>query len=84
MFNLIYNSSDKEKEKWITKKGFDNRKIFYPPNFISNYVFTSEGKSLNDFRFREIEKKKWLDEKGFVYKNGKDLLLKIDDEEENQ
>jgi len=79
-FNRVFNPVYKEKQKWITKKGFDNKIGAFHPNYIENYVVQSQGTKAQDVKFRDVKKEKWLYKEGFNYKNGDDYLIKYDED----
>lgn len=70
---------NKEKEKFqrIEAKEFKSYVINhnYEKQYVPNYVTTSPSNDCT-LKFRETKKSKWINKKGFVYLNGKDLLLK--------
>lgn len=68
---------EREKEKRIDKKDFVSYIINhnYEKQFIPNYVTTCPAKP-EEIKFRPTNKSKWIKKKGFIYTNGKDLLLK--------
>lgn len=59
-----------DKKNWINKKGFyvsvGNYKMGGGRNFISNYVSATPSESPLNHNFREVNKTKWVDKKGFV------------------
>lgn len=71
----IYN--EREKRKRISKKDFVTfiKNHDYEKQFIPNYVTTSQSKPENA-KFRLTRKSKWLNKLGFIFANGKDLILK--------
>ena len=56
-----------DKKNWYDQKGFILSVGHYSmkPNYISNYVTLSKSESPLNHKFRNVEKKKWMTEKGF-------------------
>ncbi len=56
------------KKKFITPKGFccSVGKYSCPPKYISNYVQRTPSENPNTYRFRPINKLKWMTKKGFI------------------
>ena len=57
----------KDKKNWIDKRGFFSSVGHYSvqPHFISNYVQLTPSESPLNHKFRDVEKKKWITQKGF-------------------
>lgn len=57
----------RDKKNWIDKKGFFSSVGHYSvhPQFISNYVQLTPSESPLNHKFRDVEKKKWITQKGF-------------------
>jgi len=56
------------KKKFLTPKGFccSVGKYSCPPKFIPNYVQMSPSENPSTYRFRPVNKKKWITQKGFI------------------
>lgn len=56
-----------DKKNWIDKKGFVSSVGHYSfhPNYIKNYVQLTPSESPLNHKFREVQKSKWMTEKGF-------------------
>jgi len=57
-----------KKKKFLTPKGFccSVGKYSCPPKFIPNYVQMSPSENPSTYRFRPVNKKKWITQKGFI------------------
>ena len=64
----IINERERRK-KFLTPKGFccSVGKYSCPPKFIPNYVQMSPSENPSTYRFRPVNKKKWITQKGFIY-----------------
>ena len=56
-----------DKKNWIDKKGFVSSVGHYSfhPNYIKNYVQLTPSESPLNHKFRDVQKSKWITEKGF-------------------
>ena len=58
-----------DKKKWLDKKGFyvsvGNYKMGGGKNFISNYVSATPSEPPSNHNFREVNKSKWVNKRGF-------------------
>ena len=56
-----------DKKNWYDQKGFilSVGRYSMKPNYIPNYVTLSKSESPLNHKFRNVEKKKWITEKGF-------------------
>lgn len=56
------------RKKFLTPKGFccSVGKYSCPPKFIPNYVQMSPSENPSTYRFRPVNKKKWITQKGFI------------------
>jgi hypothetical protein len=69
----------KNKEKWISKKGFVNK--YNPKNMnnyyeIPTYIWQSPPAiSIHRHQFRNVNKEKWVGKKEFLFKNSNDLII---------
>jgi hypothetical protein len=67
------------KQKWLVKKGFYNKvgKVCGDElNQISNYVTVTKTKiPLNDYKFRDVYKDRWISNKDFLYRHPHDMLI---------
>ena len=63
----IINERERRK-KFLTPKGFccSVGKYSCPPKFIPNYVQMSPSENPSTYRFRPVNKKKWITQKGFI------------------
>ena len=61
-------SERESKKKFITPKGFccSVGKYSCPPKFISNYVQMTPSENPSTYRFRPVNKLKWITKKGFI------------------
>ena len=61
-------SERENKKKFITPKGFccSVGKYSCPPKYISNYVQMTPSENPNTYRFRPVNKLKWITQKGFI------------------
>ena len=61
-------SERENKKKFITPKGFccSVGKYSCPPKFISNYVQMTPSENPSTYRFRPVNKLKWITKKGFI------------------
>ena len=64
----VINERERRK-KFLTPKGFccSVGKYSCPPKFIPNYVQMSPSENPSTYRFRPVNKKKWITQKGFIY-----------------
>ena len=56
------------RKKFMTPKGFcvSVGKYSFPPRYISNYVQMTPSQNPLTYRFRPINKLKWITKKGFI------------------
>ena len=56
-----------DKNNWYDQKGFISSVGNYSirPNYISNYVTLSQSESPLNHKFRNVQRQRWLTEKGF-------------------
>ena len=61
-------SERESKKKFITPKGFccSVGKYSCPPKYISNYVQMTPSENPSTYRFRPVNKLKWITKKGFI------------------
>ena len=61
-------SERESRKKFLTPKGFccSVGKYSCPPNYISNYVQMTPSENPSTYRFRPINKLKWITKKGFI------------------